>query len=235
MYRQDAIREKRLVHEFERMLAICKKDGLIKFFCANLSTEEDIQIQAPSMSKKVVAEALEEFITPEQFMQHFPDQPPEKYLIVFDCIGLKKIPDNKIVETNEHALMVVFGSNYIPDPPRLIWMTPIWHPNIDLPHICTEGRPFSLGTSLDLICLMVGQMIQYRNYNIYNPLNKEAAEWARMNQNRFPIDTRDLLDGQERSRPLVTLIGDTIVEWSDEQPALRDKSESLNDQIVEIL
>jgi hypothetical protein len=41
-------------------------------------------------------------------------------------------------------------------------------------------------------------MIQYQNYNVNDPLNQEAADWARQNPRRFPVDDRDLLDSRKR-------------------------------------
>lgn len=211
-------REPRLKHEFERMLSIRKKEGLIDFRCADLSAQEASAYLASQMHADVVRDALPGFLTPEEFIRRFPNRAPEKYLISFRCIGLMKTPTGDIVETRQHLLDVVFGLDYPARPPRFVWLTPIWHPNIVMPYLCTEGRPFAIGVTLDQICLMVGQMIQYRNYNLADPLGvqgKEVAEWAARNKDRLPVDTRGLLDGKEHSRPLVAFVGGNLVEWTD--------------------
>ncbi len=202
-------RERRLKHEFERMLAIRKKDGLIDFRCADLSAEEASAYLATQMSFDVVKESLPGFLSPEEYLRRFPNRPPEKYLVIFCCIGLMKLPDGHITQTDKHGLSVVFGLDYPVRPPRFVWLTPIWHPNIKPPYLCAEGRPFAISMTLDQICLMAGQMIQYRNYNMQDPLNKEATAWAAKNQARFPVDARGLLDGKEQSRPLVTFVDAT--------------------------
>ena len=56
--------------------------------------------------------------------------------------------------------------------------TKLWHPNISMPHLCPHGRPFAVGTTLDVLCLMVGQMVQFQIYNPDSALNPEAAAWA---------------------------------------------------------
>jgi ubiquitin-protein ligase len=96
---------------------------------------------------------------------------------------------------------IVFGYDYPSNPPRLIWMTPIWHPNFKMPHICNQGRTFAAGVTLDQVVLTVGEMVQYRNYNLRDPLNHEAAEWARGNAHLFPVDDRDLVDSRRRIKP----------------------------------
>jgi len=230
-------RERRLKYEFERMLAIRTGKGLIDFRCADLSAEEASAYLAASMKFDVVAEALPGFLTPEEFMRRFPGRAPEKYLIIFRCIGLMKTPEGEIVKTDKHLLEAVFGLDYPARPPRFVWLTPIWHPNIVPPYLCTEGRPFAIGTTLDQICLMVGQMIQYRNYNLDDPLGaqgKEVALWAAQNKHLFPVDTRGLLDGKEHSRPLVALVGGALVEWADELPTSEGSGEP-GERLVEIL
>lgn len=201
------IRERRLTHEFKQMLPLRRQGGLIDFRCAELSAEEASAFLASSMSFEYVLEKIDGFLTPEEFQRRFPDQAPEKYLIAFRCTGLmKSSKTDEPTEINQHAMEVVFGYDYPSVPPRYVWLTPIWHPNIVPPYLCAEGRPFAISTSLDQICLMVGQMIQYRNYNLEDALNKEARQWAAENKHRFPIDTRDLILGQEHSHPLVSLV-----------------------------
>ena len=47
------------------------------------------------------------------------------------------------------------------------------------------------------ICLELGAMIQFQRFNVEDPFNKEAAEWARWARTQpglLPIDSRDLRD-----------------------------------------
>ncbi len=47
---------------------------------------------------------------------------------------------------------------------------------------------------LDELVLQLGEMIQYKNYNVDDPLDPEATEWTKGNPREFPIDNRELRD-----------------------------------------
>jgi len=231
-------REPRLKYEFERMQSIRTQAGLIDFRCADLSAKEASAYLASSLHADVVFGSLPGFLTPEEFTRRFPNRSPEKYLVAFHCTGLMKTPEGEIVKTDRHVLDVVFGLDYPARPPRFVWLTPIWHPNIVAPYLCTQGRPFAIGTTLNQLCLMVGQMIQYRNYNLDNPLGvegKEVAVWAANNSQLFPVDTRGLLDGKEHSRPLVVFAGGNLVEWTDEEVGPAPRARGPQGGTVEML
>jgi hypothetical protein len=206
-------RETRLADEFKRMLSIRRPGGLIDFNCGDLSDEEAYGFLAPSISREVIEKGLQQFLTPEEYMRRYPGQSPEKYLVRYRCKGLKKLDDGQVVPSEHHLLEVVLGPDYpLQAAPRFVWLTPIWHPNILGSYLCTEGRPFAISTTLDMICLMVGQMIQYRNFNVHDALNKEAAAWAEAHREEFPLDDRGLLDGRQHGPPLVTFVGNELVE-----------------------
>jgi ubiquitin-protein ligase len=48
--------------------------------------------------------------------------------------------------------------------------------------------------TLDRICIELGEMIQYKRYNLNSPLNDDAVAWARANRDHLPVDARSLLD-----------------------------------------
>jgi ubiquitin-protein ligase len=63
-------------------------------------------------------------------------------------------------------------------------------------HVCldTLDRNWSLSITLDLICIELGELIQYKRHNVDDPLNHEAAAWTVRNLGRLPVDSRNLLD-----------------------------------------
>lgn len=197
-----SLRERRLLVEFQKMLAIQKEHGLIRFTCGDMTGEEAKSYLEPSFSAAVVLDGMRKLLPPEDFARQHPNRGPEKYLVQFDCVGLQRLDSGAIEETRDHFLEVVFAYDYPAVPPRYVWLTPIWHPNIEPPYLCTTGRPFAVGTTLDQVCLMVGHMIQYKIFNIASYLNRDAALWAEKNRSRFPIDGRDLLGGSAHARPL---------------------------------
>lgn len=227
-------RKQRLEHEFERMMEIKKDEGLIDFLCADLHAAEASAFLASSTSFDII-HSWPGFLSVEEYQRRFTGRPPEKYLVMFRCKGLAMLPSEEIIIIHEHLLEIVLGLDYPIRPPIFIWNTPIWHPNIKPPYLCPEGRPYAIGTTIDQICLMAGQMVQYRNYNTENPLNREAAAWAVENVDRFPIDTRGLLDGKPNSRPLVTLQESELVQYIDDHDAPGGESATVGEQLVELI
>lgn len=211
-------RETRLWSEFQRMLALRRPNSLFRFVCGDLAGKEAEEFLKPWMSRTVITENMD-FVPPEVFATRYPGRGPAKYLVNFNCKGLMKTEKGDIVETENHTFEVVFGLDYPSRPPRFVWLTPIWHPNIAVPYLCAEGRPFAIATTLAQIVLMAGKMIQYRIYNLDDPLGpkgKEAADWARQHTGRFPIDRRDLIDGAVHSGPIVAIINSTsLIDWVD--------------------
>ncbi len=195
---QDMIRLGRLQEEFELMRALLKPYALVEFWVADLTAEEAPQFLRTKFSFDVITDGFPGFLTPEQFAAQSSHMPPEKYMIRFKCKGLWQQDNGSIVEAPYHLMEVVFGSDYPSKPPTFVWLTPIWHPNLRRPYICLEGRPFAVGWTLDLIVQEVGRLVQYQTYNVNDPLNHEAAEWAKQNAERFPVDDRDLLDSRIR-------------------------------------
>jgi ubiquitin-protein ligase len=63
-------------------------------------------------------------------------------------------------------------------------------------HVCldTLDRNWSPKITLDLITIELGELLQYKRYNVDDPLNHEAAEWTVCNRDRLPIDRRNLMD-----------------------------------------
>ncbi len=195
---QDMIRLGRLQEEFELMRALLKPYALVEFWVADLTAEEAPQFLRTKFSFDVITDGFPGFLTPEQFAAQSSHIPPEKYMIRFKCKGLWQQDNGSIVEAPYHLMEVVFGADYPSKPPTFVWLTPIWHPNLRRPYICLEGRPFAVGWTLDLIVQEVGRLVQYQSYNVNDPLNHEAAEWAKQNAERFPVDDRDLLDSRIR-------------------------------------
>lgn len=225
---RDEKREQRLQSEFAKMLALRRPGALFDFRCADL-TDAEGEAFLGDVSFEIIWKGAAGFVPPDDFQRRFPNQPPEKYLIRYTCTGLARREDLEVwrggggppapptsspnlVTVSEHLVEAVFGWEYPSSPPFFIWWTPIWHPNIRQPYLCTEGRPFAVSTGLDAICLFAGEMIQYRSYNILSPLNKDAAKWAAEHASELPVDRRSLLDGRERSSSLVTLVADGTLE-----------------------
>jgi len=79
--------------------------------------------------------------------------------------------------------------------------TPIWHPNIG-DYVCI-GDFWSAGVTLVNIIAHIGDMIQYRSYNLKSPVSKEAAQWAQRNLRSFPLGTKDIIPPDRGARPVI--------------------------------
>lgn len=129
---------------------------------------------------------------------------PERYFVNFKNIkGIKlakdSTPENKKVETiDNHRMEIYLHIDYPRLKPQSYILTKIFHPNFRMasPHDICIGDYWASGETLVDIIYQVGEMIQYQNYNVKSPLNGIAAKWARENQNLFPIDNKDLRQGE---------------------------------------
>lgn len=215
-------RNNRLKHEFERIQSVRGQKSLIEVYCADLSADEASAYLGRAMTRQefnqTINDGLRGFMTPEQFTQKFPNQPPEKYLLIFNCIGLRQDQAGDIVETTNHAMEVIFNVDYPVKPPRFVWLTPIWHPNIYAPFICNADLAFPISATLDQIAVMTARMVQYRHYNMDDPLamTHNVVAWLKTQpESRFPVDARDVLSGEVPRTPLVMRRTGGFVEWVD--------------------
>jgi ubiquitin-protein ligase len=120
---------------------------------------------------------------------------PQKYLAEFHCRGLVRVASS-VVEANFFRVGIVFPDDYLKTKPNsmrvLSWLQPeqgIWHPNVRAPLICLNLR---METDLVSIVIALYEMITYQKFATADPLDPAAAEFARANMSRFPIDSRPL-------------------------------------------
>ena len=117
--------------------------------------------------------------------------PAETYKIEFNVRGIESIQSQTPVLREQHIAEIRLTSDYPRLAPACRMLTPIFHPNIDTSAICV-GDHWVAGEHLTDLVIRIGQMIAYQAYNIKSPLNGEAAMWADLNPESFPIDSRDL-------------------------------------------
>ncbi len=123
--------------------------------------------------------------------------PPEKYRFRFNGNGVRLDRNNQVVPQREHIVVVELGAAYPRLVPNLAWQTPIFHPNISTGGVvCLGGYGTHWVPSLTLseLCIMLWDMIRYKNYDSESPYNRDAAAWARERGGHFPLDARPLRD-----------------------------------------
>ena len=124
--------------------------------------------------------------------------PPQKYRLIFKGQGIFRSPSGEIKVSDHHECLIEFGAAYPRLVPNLAWQTPIYHPNISNNGVvCLGGYGTNWVPSLTLseLSVMLWDMIRYKNFDTESPYNKEAALWAKQqNQNAFPLDRRSIRD-----------------------------------------
>jgi ubiquitin-protein ligase len=122
--------------------------------------------------------------------------PPQRYIARFTCRSVIKTQGSepRVVES-QFDFGIRFPDDYLrsPEPQHVVTVFRPWsifHPNVAGPFICL-GR-LTAGTSLDDILYQIYAVISYQEWNANDALNEHASEWARANQDRFPVDRRPL-------------------------------------------
>jgi ubiquitin-protein ligase len=128
---------------------------------------------------------------------------PERYIVNYkDIRGIKlsrfSTSENKIIDfIYNHKIEIYLHLDYPRLKPQCYILTEIFHPNFRMahPHDICIGDFWASGETLVDIIYQAGEMIQYKNYGIQNPLNGIAAKWARENISLLPIDNTNLRIG----------------------------------------
>lgn len=120
----------------------------------------------------------------------------DRYKVSFCCRGLIWMPGALAPSISaNHRCEIYLHLNYPRTPPQVVWLTQIFHPNILPPQqnggVCIGH--WSPAETLDQLCIRLAEMVQMKNFNVNDPLNPTAANWARANISKFPVDNRPIL------------------------------------------
>ena len=135
------------------------------------------------------------------------------------------------VESKHHEIEIFLPPEYPRDKPKCVALTPIFHPNFG-DFICI-GDFWVAGMNLSDIILQIGNMIQYRLYNIRSPLNAVAARWTKENENLFPIGNEELIKPDEAGGKMTDVLD--IQLGSRPKKAAPQVSEAQSDEIEVVL
>jgi ubiquitin-protein ligase len=134
-----------------------------------------------------------------------PNLPPERYIVTFKCKSIANVDRQGNPIFSEHHQVEIYLHNQYPQRwPGMKWMSPIWHPNINHLNgsVCIDAAWWTASRSLDRLVIMLGEMLQYKNYHDDPtkppfPWDPEAARWSReyrkKHPNIFPVDKRELM------------------------------------------
>jgi predicted Zn finger-like uncharacterized protein len=117
--------------------------------------------------------------------------PPDRYRVEYNIRGVARGNNGQPIYRDQHLVEIQLTSDYPRQSPKCRLLTPIFHPNFDPTIICV-GDHWTAAEKLADLVVRIGEMIAYQAYNIKSPLDGEAAMWADLNQNAFPVDRRSL-------------------------------------------
>ena len=111
---------------------------------------------------------------------------PEHYLVTFLCRGIVGVDSShRPIYGERHQVEILCDHDFPSDVPRLRWVTPIWHPNIQHTEpkgVCVNKPEWLGGMGLDDLCRLMFEMVQYKNYHATftqpYPLDNEVAKWV---------------------------------------------------------
>ena len=114
---------------------------------------------------------------------------PDQYTITFNYTSFTNWQpgDSAPQEADEHTVEITLGASYPRSAPRVQWKTPIFHPNIRQSDgaVCLGvlRERYLPGLGLARLVHMLAEMVQWANFDPFNPFNKEAADWAKNPEN----------------------------------------------------
>ena len=150
---------------------------------------------------------------------------PSEYLVHYSCKGLyKDHSSDELLESTKHSISISIPPDFPVTPPELLFLTPIFHPNINDPSAPKENfvrfprgwicmGSWKPARSIPDLIIEVGEMIQQKWSGVQTeisddmnpdgfvdiiptPICKEAKKWIIENKSKIPIDDRPLIEGK---------------------------------------
>jgi ubiquitin-protein ligase len=117
--------------------------------------------------------------------------PPESYRVAFRLRGLYLAGDQPTFR-DQHQVEIMLPRSYPAEKPYVVPLEPIFHPNIR-DYFCIADY-WAAGTTLADVVVKLGDMIQWRLYNVASPLDAISAKWAAEQEpaGLFPVGNVDL-------------------------------------------
>jgi ubiquitin-protein ligase len=129
--------------------------------------------------------------------------PPQQYQIIYSVPSLR-INGNAPFIANNTVVNLTLPIGYPKDKPHAETLDEVFHPNFGS-WICIADF-WSPAQSLADIIVLIGDMLQWKKYNIRSPLNAIAAEWAVEHSAEIPLSDIELGTGD----PLEIKIGESF-------------------------
>jgi hypothetical protein len=119
-------------------------------------------------------------------------RPPDEYVLTFKCRTVERLERGRPVFRSVNRVEIKLPAKY-PAPfaaPRARMLTPIWHPHVYTNLVVCMGD-WTTSEYLDAFVLRLGALLQFEKefFDVRDPANEEAIDWARRNLILFPTDS----------------------------------------------
>lgn len=114
--------------------------------------------------------------------------PIEKYRIVFKVPALHLDSSGNPISVEKTVIEIQMPKDYPKISPvaKTIAGDVVFHPNFNSQKICLMDNWYPTAQISDLV-REIGDMLQWRKFNIRAPLNAIAAEWSQKNRKKIPL------------------------------------------------
>jgi ubiquitin-protein ligase len=117
--------------------------------------------------------------------------PPDRYILVYKCRTIERLENGRPVYRNVNRVEIKLPAKYPApfDAPKVRMLTPVWHPHVYKNLVVCMGD-WKTSEYLDVFALRLGALLQFEKefFDIRDPANEEAIDWARRNLLLFPTD-----------------------------------------------
>ena len=148
-------------------------------------------------------------------------QPPDQYILVYKCRTIERLEKAKPVYCNLNLVEIKLPARYPApfDAPKVRMLTPIWHPHVYKNLVVCMGE-WKTSEYLDAFALRLGALLQFEKefFDMRDPANEEAIDWARRNLLLFPTDTCTFRD-DPTDRAAVAAAFTPLMPFAPVQPA----------------
>lgn len=153
-----------------------------------MRSARDLRLESDHASVVKLAEESGGTLTVEETR----GRPPDHYVLGFHCRTIERLDNGKPIYRTLNRVEIRLPAKY-PAPfaaPKVRMLTPIWHPHV-YKNLAVCMGDWRTSEYLDAFVLRLGALLQFEKefFDVRDPANEEAVDWARKNLILFPTDT----------------------------------------------